>query len=137
MHSLDVIIAATSQPVVYAGPNIFLGLVMAVLGGRESERFAERYGRTPWGWSTALWAIICFICWPVGAVLLFFARRSTARNLEAERTRAHAAVTSANWFADPTGRHQLRYFDGAQWTHHVQDQGSYAKDSMEPARVDA
>lgn len=137
MHSLDVIVAATSQPVVYVGPNIFLGLVMAVLGGRESERFAERYGRTPWGWSTVLWAFICFICWPLGAILLWFARRSTARKLEEERSRAHVAVASANWLADPTGRHQLRYFDGVRWTHHVQDEGTYSKDPVETVPVDA
>lgn len=29
----------------------------------------------------------------------------------------------ANWYADPMGRHELRYWDGAQWTDHVSDQG--------------
>jgi hypothetical protein len=29
----------------------------------------------------------------------------------------------AGWLADPTGRHQLRYWDGAVWTDHVADHG--------------
>jgi hypothetical protein len=27
------------------------------------------------------------------------------------------------WYADPTGGHQLRYFDGTSWTDHVSDDG--------------
>src|SRR5690242_6343113 len=30
----------------------------------------------------------------------------------------------AGWYPDPTGGHQLRYFDGAQWTVHVADNGA-------------
>ena len=30
---------------------------------------------------------------------------------------------AAAWHPDPTGRHQLRYWDGAQWSHHVSDNG--------------
>jgi uncharacterized protein YxjI len=29
----------------------------------------------------------------------------------------------AGWFADPLGRHQMRYFDGTQWTEHVSSNG--------------
>jgi uncharacterized protein YxjI len=31
--------------------------------------------------------------------------------------------TPANWHPDPTGRHQLRYWDGSVWTDHVSDNG--------------
>jgi hypothetical protein len=31
--------------------------------------------------------------------------------------------TEAGWRADPTGRHELRYWDGTTWTHHVADRG--------------
>ena len=27
----------------------------------------------------------------------------------------------SNWYADPTGRHRLRFYDGARWTDHVSD----------------
>lgn len=32
-------------------------------------------------------------------------------------------MTAAAWHPDPTGRHELRYWDGTQWTEHVSDQG--------------
>jgi hypothetical protein len=32
-------------------------------------------------------------------------------------------MTEASWLADPTGRHELRYWDGSSWTDHVSDQG--------------
>jgi hypothetical protein len=35
---------------------------------------------------------------------------------------AQAAV-AASWQADPTGRHELRYWDGAAWTENVSDAG--------------
>lgn len=30
---------------------------------------------------------------------------------------------AAGWFPDQQGRHELRYWDGAQWTKHVADAG--------------
>lgn len=35
---------------------------------------------------------------------------------------AHQAAP-ASWHPDPTGRHQLRYWDGSRWTDHVADNG--------------
>ena len=37
----------------------------------------------------------------------------------------------ANWYADPTGRHQLRYHDGIAWTEHVSDNGQQSTDPAE------
>jgi uncharacterized protein YxjI len=34
----------------------------------------------------------------------------------------------ANWHPDPFGRHELRYWDGAQWTEHVSSHGKQAID---------
>jgi uncharacterized protein YxjI len=34
----------------------------------------------------------------------------------------------ANWYPDPWGRHQHRYYDGANWTEHVADQGRQGVD---------
>lgn len=34
----------------------------------------------------------------------------------------------AGWFADPTGRHELRYWDSSAWTSHVSDAGVTATD---------
>src|SRR5689334_6717893 len=29
----------------------------------------------------------------------------------------------ADWYPDPYGRHEMRYYDGAQWTEHVSSHG--------------
>ncbi len=34
------------------------------------------------------------------------------------------------WKADPTGRHQLRYWDGSHWTEHVADARQQARDPV-------
>ena len=40
------------------------------------------------------------------------------------------AAVPAGWHADPTGRHQVRYWDGTAWTDHVSDQGVQSVDPM-------
>ena len=37
---------------------------------------------------------------------------------------------AGNWYPDPTGRHELRYWDGAGWTAHVVSQGLGAIDPI-------
>ncbi len=37
----------------------------------------------------------------------------------------------AAWHPDPTGRHQLRYWDGNAWTEHVSDQGRQSVDPVD------
>jgi hypothetical protein len=39
----------------------------------------------------------------------------------------------SGWFADPEGRHELRYFDGAWWTANVADGGIAGVDGPQPA----
>jgi uncharacterized membrane protein YhaH (DUF805 family) len=41
-----------------------------------------------------------------------------------------AATAPAGWLPDPTGRHELRYWDATQWTHHVSDKGVPGVDSV-------
>lgn len=48
---------------------------------------------------------------------------------------ADAALTSTTpsagtWAADPTGRHELRYWDGTAWTEHVQTGGQQTSDPV-------
>ena len=38
------------------------------------------------------------------------------------------SASPAGWYADPLGRHQLRYYDGAQWTEHVSSNGQTSID---------
>jgi hypothetical protein len=39
-------------------------------------------------------------------------------------------LPDAQWFTDPTSRHQLRYWDGTGWTEHVSDDGSPSVDPI-------
>lgn len=43
------------------------------------------------------------------------------------------ATTPANWYDDPTGRHQHRYWDGNAWTSHVSDDGIQGTDDIATA----
>lgn len=36
-----------------------------------------------------------------------------------DRREQPASATPAGWYADPSGRYELRYWDGAAWTEHV------------------
>lgn len=38
-------------------------------------------------------------------------------------------ATPPNWYPDPLGRHELRYWDGSQWTEHV---SSHGRQSVDP-----
>ncbi|WP_116449441.1 PH domain-containing protein [Blastococcus litoris] len=39
-------------------------------------------------------------------------------------------MADANWLPDPTGMHELRYWDGSSWTEHVSDQGTTGQDPL-------
>ncbi len=39
-------------------------------------------------------------------------------------------TVAAGWHTDPTGGHELRYWDGTAWTAHVSDQGAAATDPL-------
>ena len=41
-----------------------------------------------------------------------------------------APSVPAGWKADPTGRHQFRYWDGFQWTENVADAGEQSRDAV-------
>ncbi len=40
---------------------------------------------------------------------------------------------NADWHPDPTGRHEMRYWDGSQWTEHVVDNGVQSTSPLEAA----
>jgi uncharacterized protein YxjI len=50
------------------------------------------------------------------------------------------STTPANWYPDPTARHELRYWDGGAWTDHVSDKGIQGTDPVagpKMSRLDA
>ena len=46
------------------------------------------------------------------------------------------STTPANWYPDPVNRHQLRYWDGANWTEHVSDNGVTGVDPLQQKGLD-
>lgn len=49
------------------------------------------------------------------------------------------STTPANWYPDPTKRHQMRYWNGTAWTDHVSDNGIQGNDPVQggtPSRLD-
>ena len=46
---------------------------------------------------------------------------------------AGVGVARADWYPDPTGRHEHRYWDGSHWTVHVADRGVASADPIESA----
>jgi hypothetical protein len=63
------------------------------------------------------------------AVVVAVRRRQARGPRPALATWAQEAVP-AGWFADPSRRHELRYWDGREWTERVSDRGSQAVDPM-------
>ena len=49
---------------------------------------------------------------------------------QAPEPAAQAPVVPADWYADPMGRHQFRYWDGSSWTDHVADNGAASLDPL-------
>ena len=41
---------------------------------------------------------------------------------------ASAMSTPADWYPDPSGRHEVRYWDGNAWTEHVSRAGQQYTD---------
>ena len=46
-------------------------------------------------------------------------RRSSAKKLVPAMAVATGSTAPAGWFADPSGQHRLRYWDGNAWTDHI------------------
>jgi hypothetical protein len=57
-------------------------------------------------------------------------QRTSLGAATAAPTLTAAATVPAGWKADPTGRHQFRYWDGFQWTENVADAGAQSRDAV-------
>jgi hypothetical protein len=57
-------------------------------------------------------------------------RTSLGAATAAAPTLTATTTVPAGWKADPTGRHQFRYWDGFQWTENVADAGAQSRDAV-------
>jgi hypothetical protein len=64
--------------------------------------------------------------WPTSRTMARWEASLRARGVVQPKVEAPAA----GWCADPSARHELRYWDGAAWTAHVSDAGVQQTDSL-------
>lgn len=85
--------------------TLILCVVFAIAGYGEAQRFERQFGRTPWGLSAWIWALMLGLAFLIGLVLLAVAERMGRRDVAKAQT-AGASLAST----------QLGAWDGTQWT---------------------
>ena len=76
-------------------------------------------------WAMILFVILVFV--PYLGVAIYWGVYAVSRGVRGvDVAKGQAAV---GWYADPFGRFELRFWDGARWTEHVSRQGRTAVDS--------
>ena len=56
------------------------------------------------------------------------ATSSSASTSDSSSTAASTSAAPAGWYADPSGRFELRYWNGVKWTEHVSRAGQQSTD---------
>ena len=108
------------------------GLFVLVPGIAVAVRRLHDTGRSGW---YLLMALIPLIGW-IFVLIALIQDGDTGVNAYGPSPKYGAApagapqVAPAGWLADPTGRHELRYWDGATWTSHVSDAGVAGQDPL-------
>lgn len=130
MTGLEAAIRVSSSLVVM---SLVVGTVSAILAYSAARRYEARAGVAAWHLPAGLWAFIFFLSWLIGLVLFFIAKATTRTDNRSQPTPAEpvppvAPSPVAGWYPDPSGRHELRYWDGKGWTDHVRDGATRAVD---------
>lgn len=129
-----------------------LGLVFGLLAFTRSNAYRRRTGNSPWHIHPLVWGgMSVFVAWLVTLASLVFVAifgtvlsiatwspRLAGRLREAHRNRpeddpapaGHASPLLSAWLSDPSGRNELRYFDGRDWTGHVANGGVISSDDL-------
>jgi hypothetical protein len=111
--------ASTSRLVIY----LALGLVVGFIAYRSSEKFKRENRVTPWHMPSLVWGLIGFISLLLCAILFLIARRTTKPAPQTTFSGSSTRQVPAGWYRDPQRQHELRFWDGAQWTARVEDGG--------------
>lgn len=121
--------------------SLLVGFLAAFLGYGAAKRFETRAGVAAWRLPAGVWAFIFFLSWLIGLVLFLIARSTThrrdrsGRGRQQDDDRPHYGIgpiepaPMAGWYPDPSGRHELRYWDGKGWTSHVRDGAAQGTDA--------
>lgn len=111
--------ASTSRLVIY----LAVGLVVAFIAYRSSEKFKRENRVTPWHMPSLVWGLIGFISLLLCAILFLIARRTTKPAPQTTPSGSSTRQVPAGWYPDPQRQHEFRFWDGVQWTARVEDAG--------------
>jgi hypothetical protein len=76
-----------------------------------------------------LWIIACLF-FPVVLVVVLVLVVTQSRKSRPGAAVPPQATAPAGWLNDPTGRHQLRFWNGSNWTSSVADGGAQSEDPL-------
>ena len=130
MTGLEAAIRVSSSLLVV---SLLVGTVSAVLAYGAARRYEARSGVAAWHLPAGAWAFIFFLSWLIGLVLFFVAKSTTRPRTAPEPGPVEPPGPTrpspvAGWYPDPSGRHELRYWDGKGWTEYVRDGATQALD---------
>lgn len=116
------------------GPDIGIVVFVLLIIGLWIWPLVDAISRPSWAFDAAgsnktLWVfLIVFLGW-IGSVAYLLAARS--RVLAAQNGRPpQLASMPGGWHPDPSGRHTMRYWNGAAWTAIVSDGGQTLEDPL-------
>jgi len=102
---------------------LIIGLVIGYIAYRSSESYKQKNGVTPWHMPSWVWGVIGFLSLLLCAILFVIARSTTKPAAVGAATSAPPTPPPPGWYPDPAALHELRFWDGAQWTSRVEDGG--------------
>jgi hypothetical protein len=125
-------------------------MMFGVLSFARTNAYKQRTGRSPWHIHPVVWGVASVFVAVFGTLLSIIAchpyRSRASAGPPAHEVAAYSArsglgatrrVASATpaapapaWLPDPTGKHELRYFDGSGWTEHVSSAGTISVDGL-------
>lgn len=94
---------------------------MAALKSQAGNTVAEAFYNAFGLWATALIGIALVV--GIASVLRLSSQNRQLWLIERQQLLLMVHGTDAAWHSDPTGRHELRYWNGQKWTPSITDHG--------------